>query len=232
MKTGFPAAILAALLFVTVPGEALAISTVTGWQKATITFDTVANGLAGGATTYAEHPVIVTGLLGSLGYYDTPGRIHLDDFGTPFTSAVAVEVPDILAVGGKEVFRPLSFAIHPVGTFHDRPYNNIRVLGYYGGRVVAEDTFMQGNYSYRFDDTFGVPFLLPHASVRHVVDRLVIMALTSPGCTGAPCAHFDIDDLRVEYIDAIPLPAGLPLLVSGLLVLAAAARSRPGATGR
>ena len=146
---------------------------------------------------------------GWLGFFGTPGTATLDDSGTSNAQFIS------FTTGGR--FSAFQFDILPLSTAFcavggsglcDDPYDNVSVRGFLNGALVAEDTFFAGENPSTY--LFGADYAN--------LDQLVIGALLPSAalggfCIGAPCGHFDIDNVALS---PVPLPAALPLFSAAL----------------
>ena len=147
-----------------------------------------------------------------LGYFDTPGTAHLDDSGTSNAQFIS------FTMGGR--FSAVQFDILPLDIFFcaaggsglcNDPYDNVSVRGFRDGALVAEDTFFGGES----------PNTHVFSSDYVNLDELIIGALLPDlalggFCLEAPCAHFNIDNVK---LNPVPLPAALPLFFGGTWIL-------------
>ncbi|MEO8410038.1 MAG: hypothetical protein ABI478_05660, partial [Propionivibrio sp.] len=181
-----------------------------------------------------------------LGYSGRPGRLHLDDSGTSIADTVA------FSTGG--LFNAVSFDLPPYAPtqlyfeFSDPvdsswivvpgiPYANVGVRGFRDGAVVAEDNFYsEAVTTYSFDplrfagiDSLTISSQLPGLAELDAIEAELLIEY--PGitdtylrCFDRPCGHFNIDNLSLEAVAAVPLPGSLPLIALGLVVLGIARR--------
>lgn len=191
-----------------------------------MTFGSLPNGFLNTAP-YVEDGITVAGDGGGLGFNAPNGRLHLDDSGTSFSSlgrftmatqfdAIAFDIfglPTSLTtfgcdIGAGETCAPIT----------NTPYDNVLVQGRRGSVVVAQESFSGGETS--FNHLLGAAF--------RNLDELVIAAVgpssfPNGSFCGAPCGHFEIDNVELS---SVPAPAALSLLASGLGLLFGAGRIR------
>ncbi|WP_136637770.1 hypothetical protein [Pseudooceanicola onchidii] len=149
---------------------------------------------------------------GTLAAYSTLQAAHVDDSGSDLTDRI------VFTMSGR--FSAVSFDILPLSSdyyvmtdtydFVSGTYDNVFVEGWRAGARVAYDRFSMGTVTWTY--SFGATFT--------DLDSLIIGGrtadLSDPGeCWGAPCAHFDIDNITLQ-MPSVPLPAGLPLLLMSL----------------
>ena len=150
-----------------------------------------------------------------IGSSSTPNSAHMDSSGTSFPQLLRFTIPN-------NSFNATSFDIIPYdevfslllpdGTRVPSTYENVRVRGFRGTTLVAEQTFFMGTqpWTYYFGSEFAT------------LTSLVIYAL-EPGlprgsfvCEDSPCAHFNIDNVTLNPTP-VPLPAALPLFATILM---------------
>lgn len=182
-----------------------------------LTFDGVSSDPYDGPQTYVESGVTVSG---RPAYYGTPGVVHMDDAGTPFSQTISVTTGadfsalavDIIGLPQESYFESEDGEI-PVA------HRNVWFRGYLDGALVAELGYSSGllgsDRQVRFGPEFGT------------LDAFTISAetefLAGMLCRDAPCGHFEVDNLIVgapdEVLAPIPLPASGLALLAGLGVL-------------
>jgi len=212
-------------------------------QAMTMTFDNLHEASPVGANSYSEAGITVSSL-GDLGYSSEPGALHLDDSGSSIASSVTFTTGaifdavsfDIMGSGESSLYYDL-FNIVDFSELSasNIAYDNVLVEGYVGGNLVGEDRFyMNDESTYLFSsdflgiDALVVRALLPDFSAienslmasfpDYIVNRL--------DCTDLPCAHFNIDNIELRSVSAVPLPASLPLFTCALLAYAYIGRLR------
>lgn len=185
-------------------------------QAAVMTFKDLPQGPDPAISPYVEDGITMTAVNGDLGSFVIyPESEHLDDSGTPFPTTVSFTMAirfdafslDVLALGSNYCADETQMACGD-------PYDNVKIEGVRDGSVVAESTFYMGSEGSTTTVLLGALF--------SNLDALLVSALQPDfaviggSCTGGfspPCAHFNIDNVR---LDPIPLPAGLPLLATAL----------------
>lgn len=192
-------------------------------SAATMTFDQL-NLNPVMATTYFEDGILASGN-GSLRIEYGSGGLHLDDAGTSAPSKVSFTMAS--------KFDALSFLLDPVGfnlnacsggnTCSSPTYLNVMVQGFRDGNLVSNAVFDMGASldPYRID--LGGLFTNLSSLLIGVVypDFAQFKPASVTPC--APCSHFNIDNVTLA---PVPLPAGLPLAVTGLAALAFVSRRR------
>lgn len=184
----------------------------------TVTFDGLPYVNPLGPGVYIENGVTVSGD-GDLGYYDTPGALHVDDSGTAVSSNVT------FAMTGP--FVPVSFEIRGLGSAFcgtdaecssgpGQPYGNLVVSAESGGSMTFEDRLYSGDLgvvsSYFFPVGLGL------------VDSMRISAVLPDGqCWNYPCGHFNIDNVTLA---PVPVPAAGLLLLGAIGGIGFVARGR------
>ncbi len=135
------------------------------------------------------------------------GVAHIDDRGTSSSSGIT------FTMSGR--FDAIGFDLAPVENNADQVYDNLELIGYRGGGIVAQHTQVTGD----------LPFHYAFAALFMNLDSLYI-GILSPvipvtGCEdlGQPCSHFEIDNIELN-ISTIPLPAGFPIFAAGLGIVA------------
>ncbi|MEO8410805.1 MAG: VPLPA-CTERM sorting domain-containing protein [Propionivibrio sp.] len=197
--------------------------------------------------TYTENGITASayGFL-DLGYSGNVGTLHLDDSGTsiantvtfstggPFT-AVSFDLPPYAPSQlYYELYNPADSSFIEV---HGIPYANVGVKGFRQGAVVAEDNFYSEDLSTYFFDTLvfaDLDSLTISSQVPGVAEIDAIAAdvlieypgysVSSSGCFDRPCGHFNIDNLVLDSVAAVPLPGSLPMIALGLVALGVARR--------
>ena len=192
---------------------------------ATMTFNSI--NLDPGAMTYSEDGIFASGN-GMLGLY-VSSMLHFDDYGTAAPSAVTFSMDSL--------FDAVSFLLDPVGfdffvELEDRSYlqptyMNVLVQGYRGATLVSDLNFDMGSSPDPYKVKLGSTFSNLSSLVISILPPNFAEYSAMPGFSYAgpcdPCSHFNIDNLKLA---PVPLPAGLPLLASGLALLAFVARRR------
>lgn len=171
-------------------------------------FDVLSSGTTG--SPYVENGVTVTSTQSSsvLAWYTGAGAAHIDDSGTDFTSGLIFTMAS--------AFDAVSFTLTSLGyDFLDVPgplSNNIFVTGMAGGATVA-------TASYTLSDVYldVQTFLLGSAFTGLDALLIELQYPVNTALCGAPCGHFDLD----EVVLAASGPAPVPLPASGLLLGAA-----------
>lgn len=199
---------------------------VTPATAATMTFDNLwADPFA---KTYTENSILASGN-GNLGLYSGNGGLHFDDGGTSAPSTVSFSMASS--------FNAVSFLLDPVAfdfivcsgpsNCAQQTYLNVLVQGFRDGALVSNLSFDMGASPDPYLFNLGSAFT-------NLTSLLVAVILPDfnayealPGVTSAspcaPCSHFNIDNVTLA---PVPLPAGLPLVASGLALLAFVARRR------
>jgi hypothetical protein len=192
---------------------------------ATMTFNSVY--LDPLANTYSENGISASGN-GDLGLY-AANMLHFDDGGTSAPSSVTFSMATN--------FNAVSFLLDPVafdflvsfddGTFVKPTFLNVLVQGYRGAALVSELKFDMGSspdpYTVGLGSSFSdlsslvIGILAPNFAEYRALPEVISAGLC------APCSHFNIDNLKLA---PVPLPAGLPLIASGLALLAFVSRRR------
>lgn len=186
-----------------------------GSEAATVTFDSLPGygdviSSGGTGSPYVENGVTVTSTTpdGFLAWWTNPGAAHIDDSGTEFTSGV------MLTMG--QAFDAISFTITSFGyDWFETPgplSNNIFVTGLAGGATVASAGFT-------LSSLFGDVQTFSLGAAFSGLDALLIelaYPINTAAC-GAPCGHFDLDEVVLSAVG----PAPVPLPASGLLLAAA-----------
>ncbi len=195
-------------------------------SSATMTFVNVND--VDASRTYSEDGIVATTNYGFLGAYAN-GAIHFDDGGTAAPGAVRFSMASN--------FDAISFLLDPIRfnffvEFEDRTYLyptylNVLVQGFREGALVSNLTFNMGSSP--------DPYLVNLTGAFNNISSLVIGILTpdlnyykslpnvryTDFCV--PCSHFNIDNVTLA---PVPVPAGLPLLATGLGLLTFVARRR------
>lgn len=166
----------------------------------------------GDGLTWVENGITARSLDGGIiGNYFTPGTAHVDDTGTEFASGMAFTM-------GKR-FTSAVFTSIALGYdmwFQTRLPFNVVLTGYFMGERVAQKAFQLSD-----DDGKVQNFALLAGAT--AFDKVTLRLIYPNGCAGAPCAHFDLDQVELA---AVPLPAAGAALGAGLLALAGVARRR------
>jgi len=191
---------------------------------AVMAFDALPNGFLNTAP-YTEDGITVSGDGLDLGFFNTPGRLHLDDSGTSFTDLARFTTGDRFnAISFEVVSFGTEFSVFPcnvgIGEIcsptDDTPYDNVLVQGTRGGATVAEESFSSGPngsssvhvLSGAFRDLDGL-----------IITSIGPLAFPNGAFCGAPCGHFELDEVT---LNAVPAPAALLLLSSGIFLLGGA----------
>lgn len=164
------------------------------------------------ATTYSENGIVASGN-GALGEFGTQ-VLHIDDSGTDASSSVRFTMASSFDAIGFDL-RPASFDFSvcdpATGVCENKTFENVLLQGFNGANLVTSFMFNMGTgngpYPVHLDNTF------------KNLTAFTISAIfpTSPGMCGAPCSHFEIDNVELA---PVPLPATLPLEALGLAILA------------
>lgn len=171
-------------------------------------FDVLDAGTTG--SPYVENGVTVTSTqpFGVLAWDTAPGLAHIDDSGTDFTNGLVVTMGT--------AFDAVSFTLTSLGyDFLDTPgplSDNIFITGMAGGATVATASFTLSDL-YLDVQTF----LLGSAFTGLDALMIELQYPVNSALCGAPCGHFDLD----EVVLAAAGPAPVPLPASGLLFGAA-----------
>ncbi len=192
----------------------------------TVTFDALPDydtvlGSGGTGSPYVENGVTVTATTpgGVLASYFTPGTAHLDDSGTDMTSGL------MFTMG--RAFNAVSFSLISLGyDFMEIPgplTDNIFVTGIAGGSTVA-------SASYTLSDLFLDVQTITLGSAFSALDALLIEIAypRNEAMCGAPCGHFDLDEvvLTATTPAPVPLPPAAPMMAAAGLALFALGRRR------
>ncbi|MGB3177321.1 MAG: hypothetical protein WBA90_05520 [Albidovulum sp.] len=175
-------------------------------------FDVLDAGITG--SPYVENGVTVTATTpgGVLASDYTPGAAHLDDSGTDFTSGLMFTM--------SSAFDAISFSLISLGyDFLDTPgplSDNIVVTGFAGGTSIA-------SASYTLSDIFLGTQSITLGRGFTALDALLIEIVypTNTASCGAPCGHFDLDEVVLSSVAvaAVPLPASALMLIAAALGL-------------
>jgi hypothetical protein len=180
------------------------------------------------ARTFSEDGILASGN-GFLGIENGSGGLHLDDAGTSAPSKVSFTMATN--------FNAVSFLLDPVGfdflvcsgrsSCSEPTYLNVLVQGFSGSTLVSDLTFDMGSSLDPYLVSLGSAFSNISSLLIGVIYPDVASFRAMPGVTSAgpcaPCSHFNIDNVTLA---PVPLPAGLPLAVTGLGLLAFVARRR------
>lgn len=195
-----------------------------GTLAVTVTFDDIESGFVADPV-YTEDGITVTSGGGDLGYFGDEGTVHLNDFGTSFTSSIIVttnsyfsaESVEILGAVETRLFYELADSSDPTGSGFvsgSIPTGNVLVRGYRGESLVAEDRFSSHDVTaYVFGEAFSAIDSLEiiaevdtDAAVRAVTEAYPGYDLIYLDCgDNAPCAQFNVDSLTID-----PDPASDP----------------------
>ena len=184
----------------------------------TITFDDIhqAEGIDAQAT-YTEKGVLVTSEGGDFGYYDRPGAVHIDDYGTGLAFKIIVTTGstfsairlDLNSFPSPLLSYDLADTTDPTGsTFVSGTIEaeGAVVRGYLRGKLIAEDRFSVANIRrYRFPWSFiYIDKLEIIADVNYDKAEATLLKmypgyeLISMYCVNdAPCSHFEVDGLKI-----------------------------------
>lgn len=189
----------------------------------TVSFDSLPDygtvlGSGGSGSPFVEDGITVNATNGLLAQYFTPGTAHLDDSGTDITSGLIFTMAS--------PFTAASFTLISLGyDFFDVPdplTDNILVTGFSGGSAVASAGFT-------LSDVFGQVQSFSLGSAFAALDALlieIVQPLNSALC-GAPCGHFDLDQVVLNPVPAaVPLPPALALMGAAGLALVGVSRRR------
>ena len=179
------------------------------------------------AHTYAEDGMLASGN-GDMGLYN-PSALHIDDSGTTAPSRVSFSMASN--------FDAVSFLLDPVAfhfaVFHDdrtitQPtYLNVLVEGFRDGGLVSSMMMDMGASPDPYLVSLGGLFSNLSSLAISILDPDYAFYRSQPGVVFAggcaPCSHFNVDNVTLS---PVPLPAGLPLFLSGLGLLAVIARRR------
>lgn len=180
--------------------------------------------------TYSEDGITANAVgYGYLGFENGSGGLHFDDAGTSAPSKVAFSMASN--------FDAVSFVLDPVGfdflvcsglaSCSAPTYLNVLVQGFRGSSLVSNMVFDMGasldpytvNLAGLFTNLSSLMIGVIYPDVAYFRSQA---GVTSAGLC-APCSHFNIDNVTLA---PVPLPAGLPLFVSGLGALAFVSRRR------
>ena len=206
-------------------GAAIAVSALVplAVHANTVTFDSLPDyatvlGSGGGGSPFVEDGITVNATNGLLAQYFTPGTAHLDDSGTDITSGLIFTMATPFTAAG--------FTLVSLGyDFFDVPdplSDNIRVTGLAGGAAVASAGFT-------LSDVFGQVQSFSLGAAFTALDALLIEIVfpQNSAMCGAPCGHFDLDEVVLNPVPAaVPLPPALALMGAAGLALAGLARRR------
>lgn len=198
----------------------LAFASAAGTQAsaATMTFDNF-DASDNSGYPYVENGITATG--GGMGGALFGGSIHLDDMGTQYGSFISFTMP--------KPFRAISFQM--LGFSFDyrlcgpdgcvpQTYDNFLIEGFRGGESIVSQWLNASTIA------FGQVIYLPKNFTGLTSFRLSIpypQTLNGIGVPegyrvdcGYPCSHGTIDNVTLA---PVPVPAGLPLVGSGLAIL-------------
>lgn len=217
--------ISAAAEFLARHGTAIALAALLPLAAAanTVTFDSLPDygtvlGSGGNGSPFVEDGITVNATNGVLAQYFTAGTAHLDDSGTGITSGLIFTMASPFAAA--------SFTLISLGyDFFDVPdplTDNILVTGFSGGAAVASAGFT-------LSDVFGEVQSFSLGAAFTALDALlveIVFPQNSAMC-GAPCGHFDLDEVVLNPTPAaVPLPPAMALMGAAGLALAGLSRRR------
>lgn len=202
---------------------ALAALAPTAAPANTVTFDSLPDygtvlGSGGSGSPFVEDGITVTATNGILAQYFTAGTAHLDDSGTGITSGLLFTMASPFAAVG--------FSLISLGyDFSDVPgplSDNIVVTGFSGGSAIATAGFT-------LSDIFGQVQSFSLGAAFTALDALLIEIVypQNSALCGAPCGHFDLDQVVLNPTPAaVPLPPAMALMGAAGLALAGLTRRR------
>jgi hypothetical protein len=184
-----------------------------------LTFDGVPNGEIGcppNPTSIVESGFTISNCPG---WFIEPGEIHLDDGGSSFQDSVGFS--------SSRPFDAISVAIQGLGSsFLDLdsdelvPYDNVLFEGFQDGTLVASQSYSTFSLDVLQIDAvlFGSDFaLLDLLIIRQVLPGADdFLRFPNAECFDSPCAHVSLKEITVS---PIPLPPGLPLLLTALAIV-------------
>lgn len=200
-------------LFMPIAVAALA-STATA---ATMTFSNVTDPFA---RTYVEDGITVSAN-GDLAVYSA-GTAHIDDGGT--------SAPSRLEFSMGTAFDAVSFDISPEGfnylgfdgsDFVALSYENVLVQGFQGAALTSSLMFDMTSRASIYTILLGPAF----TNLTLLTIEVLLPPLSTPAgyvftqCSDSPCSHFEIDNVVLNPVAAVPLPASLPIAATGLALL-------------
>ena len=182
--------------------------------------------------TYFEDGILAegNGMLGLYSSEDGPeGIVHMDDSGTGQPTEISFSMA--------RNFNAISFLMDPVGfllkvnyydgTYGEPIYQNALVQGFRDGALVANLSFSSGSvnnpYVVKLDESFQNLSSLLIGIEQPDLGYFLSLPNVDNVEECSPCSHFNIDNV---VLAEVPLPTGLPLVASGLAVLAFLARRR------
>lgn len=163
-----------------------------------------------GPSTYSEAGITATSN-DDFASFTRLQAAHLDDGGSSFAS--------ILTFTMASRFNAISFDLLPLATDFDFDvfggsigdlYNNVHIVGTRAGSVVAEKKFSAGTT----DNTFSFGAAFSNLDSLSIAAILPDFSKIGGACFDSPCGHFDVDNVSLNSVAAVPLPAGLPLMLS------------------
>lgn len=183
-------------------------------RAVTVTFDDIEHGIPSPDTSYTENGITITSGGGDLGHSETPGAVHLDDFGTSFTASIVVtaerrftpkKVDLLINEGGPMLSYELLDPDNPENVIGGSyPPNNVLLRGFRNDVLIAETRVSTHELStFYFDNDFrnldsleiaaDVDFASAEADLQAAYPGYVLVRLDCG--ENAPCAHFDVDNL-------------------------------------
>jgi hypothetical protein len=198
-------------------------------QANTVTFSGIPDN-DGGPSQYLEDGIAVESRFGrSIGAFGNAGKAaHMDDGGTFYSRSLEFTMATHFNAVSFDI-SPLSFISSLTYTDMDDPLNilffdsvsfeNVKLEGFSGGSLKASYVFDMSIYPARSFSTvalsgFNRIDMLRIDILRGSADQFADM----PGFKkdlycDTPCSHYDLDNV---VLAPVPLPAGFPLLLTGL----------------
>lgn len=165
-------------------------------------------------STYVEGGITATTLDAGaiIANYFTPSSAHIDDSGTEFTSGIAFAAGKLIT---SATFSAIALG-YDMFEGRKKPFN-VLISGMFMGNTVA-------TARYALSDDFGKSQIFSLIAATGGFDSVSIQLLyPEKDCWGAPCAHFDLDQVDLALV---PVPATGLALGTGLAVLLGAGRRR------
>lgn len=209
---------------------AAAVGATSSGSAATLTFGGVPNGEAGCGLGGNPESIVESGFTISNcpGWFVAPGQIHLDDGGSPFqdhvdfSTAGLFEAESVTIIGRGTAF-------FDVGLNDLVPYDNVLFEGFRDGGLVASQSFstfglMGVPATVLFDPEFALLDLLRITQVLPGPDDFA--RFPNAECVDFPCGHVDLEQIVLNEITPIPLPAPFGPLVIAIVITASIGRRR------
>jgi hypothetical protein len=199
-------------------------------HASTVTFSGIPD-RNGGPSSYSEDGIDVNGN-GAIGNLSADKAVHMDSGGTGYASTLEFSMSGL--------FDAVSFDISPVNfkndlafgdtnngqetRLYDVPFKNVLVQGFRNGSVVVSDLFNMLDFpafafsTYSLDGFENLDMLsVGFGPVPTAGDFIYPPGTDWTAFTcDSPCSHYNMDNVMLSPVAAVPLPAGFPLLLAGL----------------